>query len=299
MAAQHLKKHGGDAEKSLAAVGVGASVRAEPRRRRRPADQVDARRPRLRPGRRPRTHRLLLRRRRHLGRPAVPYPAPARPRRPGRRLRGARRGAAPRGGAQADPRRPRRRTRAAAPGSWLEAEITGGLEHPGIVPVYGLGTDADGRPFYAMRFIKGDTPQGGRRPLPRRRIARGGPRPAVAGAAQAAAAVRRRLQRHRLRAQPRRAPPRHQAGQHHRRQARRDAGGRLGAGQGDGPGRARGGLGRADAGALLGQRHRRDAAGQRAGHAGLHEPRAGRRGPGATGAAVATSTAWARRSTTC
>jgi hypothetical protein len=36
----------------------------------------------------------------------------------------------------------------------MEAEITGGLEHPGIVPVYGLGTYADGRPFYAMRFIK-------------------------------------------------------------------------------------------------------------------------------------------------
>ncbi len=39
----------------------------------------------------------------------------------------------------------------------LEAEITGGLEHPGIVPVYGLGTFADGRPFYAMRFIRGDS----------------------------------------------------------------------------------------------------------------------------------------------
>src|SRR5262249_45396597 len=38
----------------------------------------------------------------------------------------------------------------------LEAEITGGLEHPGIVPVYGLGQYADGRPFYAMRFIRGD-----------------------------------------------------------------------------------------------------------------------------------------------
>jgi serine/threonine-protein kinase len=37
-----------------------------------------------------------------------------------------------------------------------EAEVTGGLEHPGIVPVYGLGHYADGRPFYAMRFIKGD-----------------------------------------------------------------------------------------------------------------------------------------------
>jgi serine/threonine-protein kinase len=38
----------------------------------------------------------------------------------------------------------------------LEAEITGGLEHPGVVPVYGLGCYADGRPFYAMRFIRGD-----------------------------------------------------------------------------------------------------------------------------------------------
>jgi WD40 repeat protein/serine/threonine protein kinase len=37
-----------------------------------------------------------------------------------------------------------------------EAEITGGLEHPGIVPIYGLGQYADGRPFYAMRLIKGD-----------------------------------------------------------------------------------------------------------------------------------------------
>src|SRR5713101_2523143 len=39
----------------------------------------------------------------------------------------------------------------------LEAEITGGLEHPGIVPVYGLGQYEDGRPFYAMRFIRGDS----------------------------------------------------------------------------------------------------------------------------------------------
>src|SRR5262249_20241143 len=38
----------------------------------------------------------------------------------------------------------------------LEAEITGGLEHPGIVPVYGLGQYADGRPYDAMRFIYGD-----------------------------------------------------------------------------------------------------------------------------------------------
>src|SRR5262249_7043643 len=39
----------------------------------------------------------------------------------------------------------------------LEAEVTGQLEHPGIVPVYGLGSYADGRPFYVMRFVKGDS----------------------------------------------------------------------------------------------------------------------------------------------
>ncbi len=41
----------------------------------------------------------------------------------------------------------------------LEAEVTGGLEHPGIVPVYGLASYPDGRPFYAMRLIRGDTLQ--------------------------------------------------------------------------------------------------------------------------------------------
>ena len=38
-----------------------------------------------------------------------------------------------------------------------EAQITGGLEHPGVVPVYGLGTYGGGRPYYAMRFIRGDS----------------------------------------------------------------------------------------------------------------------------------------------
>jgi eukaryotic-like serine/threonine-protein kinase len=38
----------------------------------------------------------------------------------------------------------------------VEAEITGNLEHPGIVPVYGLEWRPDGRPFYTMRFIKGE-----------------------------------------------------------------------------------------------------------------------------------------------
>jgi WD40 repeat protein/serine/threonine protein kinase len=39
----------------------------------------------------------------------------------------------------------------------FEAEITGGLEHPGIVPVYALGESPDGRPFYSMRLVRGET----------------------------------------------------------------------------------------------------------------------------------------------
>ena len=38
-----------------------------------------------------------------------------------------------------------------------EARITGALEHPGIVPVYGLGCYPNGRPYYAMRFVHGDS----------------------------------------------------------------------------------------------------------------------------------------------
>jgi eukaryotic-like serine/threonine-protein kinase len=38
-----------------------------------------------------------------------------------------------------------------------EAEITGSLEHPGIVPVYSLEQHDDGRPYYAMRFIRGES----------------------------------------------------------------------------------------------------------------------------------------------
>ncbi len=38
-----------------------------------------------------------------------------------------------------------------------EATITGMLEHPNIVPVYATGFRNDGRPFYAMRLIRGQT----------------------------------------------------------------------------------------------------------------------------------------------
>ncbi len=38
-----------------------------------------------------------------------------------------------------------------------EAEITAGLQHPGVVPVYAAGHYDDSRPYYAMRFIEGSS----------------------------------------------------------------------------------------------------------------------------------------------
>src|SRR5262249_14225265 len=40
-----------------------------------------------------------------------------------------------------------------------EAEVTARLQHPGIVPVYGLTHDEEGRPVYAMRFVEGKSLQ--------------------------------------------------------------------------------------------------------------------------------------------
>ena len=115
----------------------------------------------------------------------------------------------------------------------VEAEITGGLEHPGIVPVYGLGHYDDGRPYYAMRFIRGESL---REAIKQFHQAEGvGPRSrrALPRAAPVVAAIPRRLQRRGLRAQPRRAPSRPEAEQRHARTLRRNPGGRLGFGQGD------------------------------------------------------------------
>jgi len=38
-----------------------------------------------------------------------------------------------------------------------EAQITGKLEHPGIVPIHSLGTDTHGNPVFAMKLIRGIT----------------------------------------------------------------------------------------------------------------------------------------------
>ncbi len=37
-----------------------------------------------------------------------------------------------------------------------EAVVTGGLEHPGIVPVYELGVTPSGAPYYTMRLVRGE-----------------------------------------------------------------------------------------------------------------------------------------------
>ncbi len=39
----------------------------------------------------------------------------------------------------------------------VKAEITGGLERPGVVPINGLGTNVGGPPYDAMPFIMGDS----------------------------------------------------------------------------------------------------------------------------------------------
>ena len=41
----------------------------------------------------------------------------------------------------------------------VEAQVTGQLEHPGIVPVHELGTNEQGLPFYVMKFVQGRTLQ--------------------------------------------------------------------------------------------------------------------------------------------
>jgi len=38
-----------------------------------------------------------------------------------------------------------------------EAQVTGQLQHPGVVPIYGLGVQGDGRPYFAMKLVKGAT----------------------------------------------------------------------------------------------------------------------------------------------
>jgi serine/threonine protein kinase/tetratricopeptide (TPR) repeat protein len=158
LAAQHLKKHGGDAERSLAAVGVGTSIR------RSLAAIGDSQISSTLVG-------LVLGPDGDGDPERTAFYSVGAPTSDGQRFRILRPHA--RGGLGAvfvamDEELHREVALkqilddyADEPGSrarfLAEAEITGGLEHPGIVPVYGLGTDGDGRPYYAMRFIRGDS----------------------------------------------------------------------------------------------------------------------------------------------
>ncbi len=38
-----------------------------------------------------------------------------------------------------------------------EAQIAGQLQHPGVVPIYDFGVDPDGRPWFAMKLVEGET----------------------------------------------------------------------------------------------------------------------------------------------
>ena len=157
-----------------------------------------------------------------------------------------------------------------------EAEITGRLEHPGIVPVYGLSRDPDGRPYYAMRFIEGETLKEAIQRFHQAEDSGRDPGERILAL--------RKLLRHFLDVcdavnfahQPRGAAPGPEAGEHHARPPRRDAGRRLGPGQADrsargSPGRPRG----RDIPVYV--RIRFDAHGDRRGigYAAVHEPGAG------------------------
>ena len=54
-----------------------------------------------------------------------------------------------------------RKSKADYPGASLrfveEAQIAGQLQHPGIVPIYDVGQLEDGRPFFSMKLVKGQT----------------------------------------------------------------------------------------------------------------------------------------------
>ena len=110
-----------------------------------------------------------------------------------------------------------------------EAQIGGQLQHPGIVPVYELGSFADRRPYFTMKLVKGRT-------LAELARDRGRPR---RGPAPVPGDLRGSLPDDGLRPRPRRDPPRPEAVERHGGLLRRGAGDGLGPGQGPAPRRRR------------------------------------------------------------
>ena len=151
-------------------------------------------------------------------------------------LRGPGRGAEPRGRPQGDPRTATPTTRSAGRGSSSRPRSPAGWSIRGSCRSTAWAHYADGRPFYAMRFIQGDSLKEAIAALPRRPAAA---RPTPASRSLALRSLLRRFldvcNAIAYAAQPGGAPPRPQAGQHHARPVRRDPGRRLGPGQGRGP----------------------------------------------------------------
>ena len=177
-----------------------------------------------------------------------------------------------------------------------EAQIGGQLQHPGVVPVYELGTFADRRPFFAMKLVKGRT------------LA------ALLASAPAPADDLPRFLAHLraggpdggLRPRPRRDPPRPEAVERDGRRLRRGPGDGLGPGQGPAARRAwpttrrpASAAGQETVIATAPERLGRcdlSQAGIGDGHAGVHGPRAGPRRDRRGSTSGPTSSPWARSS---
>ena len=161
-------------------------------------------------------------------RAALPHPAAARQGRAGRGVRRRGHGAAPRGRPEGDPAASTPTTPAAAAAScWRRRSPAGWSTPASCRSTAWAATPTAGRstPCASSRATASRTPSTASTPSKARASTR------VAFRA-AAAPLPRRVQRDRLRPQPRRAAPRPEAGQRHARQVRRDAGRRLGPGQG-------------------------------------------------------------------
>jgi hypothetical protein len=106
-----------------------------------------------------------------------------------------------------------------------EARINGVLQHPSIVPVHNLGRLPDGRLYFTMKLVRGQT-------LAELLNVGPGLQTGPTGPAALPRHLREGLSSAGLRPQPQGHPPRPEADQHHGRGLRRSAGHGLGTGQG-------------------------------------------------------------------
>ena len=110
-----------------------------------------------------------------------------------------------------------------------EAQITGQLQHPNIVPVYELGVDEHDQVFYTMKLVEGITLKKSPRTAPRRHPSHGG----KIFPQRAAHHFSESLRRSRVCAREARHPPRPETREPHARQLRRSARHGLGSRESD------------------------------------------------------------------